>query len=149
MAADLGFSEAVYGFGAGIFFVGYFLLEIPGALIVERWSARLWMSRILITWGICTALVGFARTPGQFYAARFCLGLAEAGFFPGVLVYLTTGFRRATAQAPYPVSSWQFPSRSLLALHFLPCVFRFIGLVWQAGNGCSFCKVYPLSCLGS
>jgi ACS family tartrate transporter-like MFS transporter len=92
MAADLGFSEAVYGFGAGIFFVGYFLLEIPGALIVERWSARLWMSRILITWGICTALVGFAHTPGQFYSARFCLGLAEAGFFPGVLVYLTHWF---------------------------------------------------------
>src|SRR5690349_9781826 len=54
MSADLGFSEAVYGLGAGIFFVGYFLLEIPGALIVERWSARLWISRIMITWGICT-----------------------------------------------------------------------------------------------
>ena len=92
MSADLGFSEAVYGFGAGIFFVGYLLLEIPGALIVERWSARLWMSRILITWGLCTILVGFARTPVQFYGARFCLGLAEAGFFPGVLVYLTHWF---------------------------------------------------------
>jgi MFS family permease len=92
MSADLGFSEAVYGLGAGIFFVGYFLLEIPGALIVERWSARLWISRILITWGICTVLVGFVRTPGQFYSARFCLGLAEAGFFPGVLVYLTHWF---------------------------------------------------------
>src|SRR6202158_2215653 len=76
MAPDLGFSEAVYGAGAGIFFLGYFLLEIPGALIVERWSARLWISRILITWGICTVVVGFVRMPGQFYAARFLLGLA-------------------------------------------------------------------------
>ena len=92
MSADLGFSEAVYGFGAGVFFLGYFLLEIPGALIVERWSARLWISRILITWGICTVLEGFARTPRQFYLARFCLGLAEAGFFPGVIVYLTHWF---------------------------------------------------------
>ncbi len=92
MSADLGFSEAVYGFGAGVFFLGYFLLEIPGALVAERWSARLWMSRILITWGICTVFEGFARTPLQFYIARFCLGLAEAGFFPGVIVYLTHWF---------------------------------------------------------
>ncbi len=92
MSSDLGFSEAVYGFGAGVFFLGYFLLEIPGALAVERWSARLWISRILITWGICTVFEGFARTPLQFYIARFCLGLAEAGFFPGVIVYLTHWF---------------------------------------------------------
>ena len=92
MSADLHFSEAVYGFGAGVFFLGYFLLEIPGAFIVERWSARLWMGRILITWGICTVLEGLARTSLQFYIARFCLGLAEAGFFPGVIVYLTHWF---------------------------------------------------------
>ncbi len=92
MSADLGFSEAVYGFGAGVFFLGYFLLEIPGALLVERWSARIWISRILITWGICTVCEGFARTPTQFCVARFCLGLAEAGFFPGVMVYLTHWF---------------------------------------------------------
>lgn len=92
MSADLGFSEAVYGFGAGIFFLGYFLLEIPGALIIERWSARLYMSRILITWGICTVFEGLVHTPKQFYFARFCLGLAEAGFFPGTLVYLSHWF---------------------------------------------------------
>ena len=92
MSADLGFSEAVYGFGAGVFFLGYFLLEIPGALLVERWSARIWISRILVTWGICTVCEGFARTPAQFCLARFCLGLAEAGFFPGVMVYLTHWF---------------------------------------------------------
>lgn len=104
MSADLGFSEAVYGLGAGVFFVGYFLLEIPGALIVERWSARLWLSRILITWGLCTIWVGFVRTPFQFYAARFCLGLAEAGFFPGGLVYLARWFpqkQRARAMSKF------------------------------------------------
>jgi MFS transporter, ACS family, tartrate transporter len=62
MMADRGFSEAVFGFGAGIFFAGYLLFEIPGALIVERWSARRWMARILITWGLCAVIVGFVRT---------------------------------------------------------------------------------------
>jgi len=65
MLADLKFSEAVFGTGAGIFFLGYFLLEIPGALIVEKWSARLWIARILVTWGICTVLVGFVKTAAQ------------------------------------------------------------------------------------
>src|SRR5712692_10708214 len=92
MVADLKFSEAVFGTGAGIFFLGYFLLEIPGALIVEKWSARLWMARILVTWGLFTVLVGFVKTPLQFYTARFLLGLAEAGFFPGVIIYMTHWF---------------------------------------------------------
>lgn len=92
MMADQGFSEAVFGLGAGIFFVGYLLFEIPGALIVERRSARRWMARILITWGLCAILVGFVKTASQFYAARFLLGVAEGGFFPGVLVYLTHWF---------------------------------------------------------
>jgi MFS transporter, ACS family, tartrate transporter len=94
MSAALGFSEAVFGLGAGIFFVGYLLLEIPSTIIVEKWSARKWISRILISWGLCTVLVGFVRTPGQFYAARFALGVAEAGFFPGIIVYLTHWFPR-------------------------------------------------------
>ena len=92
MSADLGFSEAVFGFGAGIFFLGYFLLEIPGALIVERWSARRWMARILVSWGVFTILVGLVRSHTHFYVARFLLGAAEAGFFPGIIVYLTHWF---------------------------------------------------------
>src|ERR1700730_8613595 len=104
MMADQGFSEAVFGFGAGIFFVGYLLFEIPGALIVERWSARRWMARILITWGVCAVLVGFVRTASQFYVARFFLCLAEGGFFPGIIVYLTHWFcarDRARAMAGF------------------------------------------------
>ena len=92
MVAELGFSEEVFGFGAGVFFVGYFLLEIPGALMVERWSARLWLARILITWGLITVLTGFVKTASQFYMARFLLGLAEASFFPGLIVYVTHWF---------------------------------------------------------
>ncbi len=100
MSRDLSFSDRVFGLGAGIFFVGYVLLEIPGALIVERWSARLWIARIMVTWGIITVFVGFVHTSRQFYAVRFLLGAAEAGFFPGVIVYLTHWFcRRDLAKA--------------------------------------------------
>ena len=94
MSHDLAFSDRVFGFGAGIFFVGYVLLEIPGALIVERWSARRWIARIMISWGIMTAVVGLVHTSREFYAARFFLGAAEAGFFPGIIVYLTHWFRQ-------------------------------------------------------
>ena len=89
MANDLKFSEEVFGLGIGIFFIGYLLLEIPGAILVERWSARKWFARILITWGFISAATAFVRTPMEFYAARFLLGVAEAGFFPGIIVYFT------------------------------------------------------------
>ncbi len=95
------FTEAVIGLGAGIFFLGYFILEIPGTLIVERWSARKWLARIMVTWGIIASLMGFIGLPlfkafhieSQFYSLRFMLGLAEAGFFPGAIVYLSHWFR--------------------------------------------------------
>ncbi|MCL5096857.1 MAG: MFS transporter [Candidatus Omnitrophica bacterium] len=92
MAKDLKFSEEVFGTGFGIFFIGYLFLEIPGALLVERWSARKWFARILVTWGICATLIALVRTPSQFYWARFLLGVAEAGFFPGIIVYFTHWF---------------------------------------------------------
>src|SRR6516162_9550067 len=93
MTRDLNFSPEVYGFGAGIFFIGYFLLEIPGAVLVERWSARAWIARIMITWGIVAVFTGFVHTPRQFYSIRFLLGASEAGFFPGIVVYLSHWFR--------------------------------------------------------
>jgi ACS family tartrate transporter-like MFS transporter len=92
MAQDLGFSEEVFGLGIGIFFLGYLTLEIPGALLVERWSARKWFARILITWGILSAATAFVQTAPQFYLSRFLLGVAEAGFFPGIIVYFTHWF---------------------------------------------------------
>lgn len=94
MEKDLvGFDDKVFGFGMGTcFFLGYFLLEIPGSLLVERWSARKWICRIMVSWGLVAALTAFVTTKWQFYGVRFLLGLAEAGFFPGVLVFVTHWF---------------------------------------------------------
>jgi MFS transporter, ACS family, tartrate transporter len=93
MKGDLGFKDDVIGLGAGIFFVGYFLLEIPGTILVEKWSARGWIGRIMISWGAVAILMGFIHTRNQFYLLRFLLGAAEAGFFPGIIVYFSHWFR--------------------------------------------------------
>jgi len=95
MTHDLHFSDRVFGLGSGIFFVGYLLFEIPGCLIVERWSARKWFARIMVSWGLVTVLMAFIRTPMHFYVVRTLLGAAEAGFFPGIIVYLSHWFRAA------------------------------------------------------
>lgn len=95
MRDDLGFSNSVFGEGVSFFFVGYLLLEIPGALLVEHWSARKWFSRILVTWGLCSMGLALVRVSWHFYLVRFLLGLAEAGFFPGLIVYFTHWFPRA------------------------------------------------------
>jgi MFS family permease len=92
MAADLQLSDAVYGFGAGIFFFGYFIFEIPSNVILHRVGARVWIARIMISWGIISALTMFVTTPTMFYVMRFLLGAAEAGFFPGIILYLTYWF---------------------------------------------------------
>jgi len=89
MLNDLKFSETVYGLGAGIFFIGYFLFEVPSNLIMYRVGARMWIGRIMITWGILAGLMALVRTPTSFYILRFLLGAAEAGFIPGILLYLT------------------------------------------------------------
>lgn len=92
MNADLHFSPAIYGFGAGIFFWGYFLFELPSNLIMARVGARIWIFRIMLSWGLVSMATIFVHTPMQFYAIRFLLGLAEAGFFPGMILYLTYWF---------------------------------------------------------
>jgi ACS family tartrate transporter-like MFS transporter len=89
MQKDLHFSDSIYGLGAGIFFVGYFLLEVPSNLIMERVGARRWIARIMISWGVISASMMFVRTPISFYSLRFLLGLAEAGFYPGIILYIT------------------------------------------------------------
>jgi ACS family tartrate transporter-like MFS transporter len=115
MQQDLGFNDAVIGFGSGIFFLGYLLLDIPGSIIVERWSARKWIARIMVSWGLVAslmALVGtslFGSVPlvTQFYGLRLALGIAEAGFFPGVIVYLSHWYLpedRTRAKAFFMVS---------------------------------------------
>lgn len=92
MSRDLGFNDHVLGMGMGIFFISYVVLQIPGALLVERWSARKMISVTMIAWGALTALTALVHTPNQLYVARFALGAAEAGFFPGVIVYLSHWF---------------------------------------------------------
>jgi len=92
MNRDLGFSAYIYGWGAGIFFFGYFLFEIPSNLILEKIGARIWIARIMITWGIISALTAFVTGPTSFLIVRFLLGAAEAGFFPGMILYFTYWF---------------------------------------------------------
>ena len=92
MNRDLGFSSAVFGFGAGIFFVGYFLFEVPSNVILEKVGARLWIARVMITWGILSAIFAFIKGETSFYVLRFLLGAAEAGFFPGIILYLSYWF---------------------------------------------------------
>jgi D-galactonate transporter len=104
MQEDLGFSETVFGLGAGIFFVGYFLFELPSNLLLNKIGARIWIARIMISWGLVSAAFVYVSTPTQFYFMRFLLGLAEAGFYPGVILYLTYWFpaqRRARIVAVF------------------------------------------------
>lgn len=95
MNEDLGFSAAVYGFGAGIFFAGYALCEVPSNLILARVGARLWITRIMITWGAVSIAMMFVRNSTSFYLLRFLLGVAEAGFFPGIIYFLCNWFPQA------------------------------------------------------
>ena len=100
MNRELAITSQQFGFAAGIFFWGYFLFEIPSNLILHKIGARVWIARILITWGAVATLTGFVQSANQLYIARFALGLAEAGYFPGIVLYLGYWFRqREKAQA--------------------------------------------------
>src|SRR3974390_2678376 len=92
MNKDLGLDAAVYGMAAGAFFWGYFLFEVPSNMILEKIGARIWIARIMITWGIISALTAFVTGPTSFLIIRFLLGAAEAGFFPGMILYFTYWF---------------------------------------------------------
>jgi len=132
MKGDLGLTDSVFGTASGIFFIGYFALQIPGALLVERWSARLLLAITLITWGALTTLTGFVRTPMELFGARFLLGAAEAGFFPGVIVYLSHWFiyqDRATAVARF---------MSAIPIAYIlggPVAARILGIHWLGITG--------------
>ena len=94
MNKDLGLSSQQYGIAAGIFFIGYFLFEVPSNLILHKVGARIWIARILLTWGLVAALTGLVESIHQLYAARVLLGIAEAGYYPGIVLYLTYWFRQ-------------------------------------------------------
>jgi ACS family tartrate transporter-like MFS transporter len=95
MNADIGLSAAAYGFGAGIFFIGYVLFEVPSNVILARVGARVWIARILISWGLLSAAMALVEGPASFFVLRFLLGIAEAGFFPGILYFLSCWFPSA------------------------------------------------------
>jgi len=132
MSADLGFSDRVYGLGVGMFYITYVLFEIPGAVIVERWSARKWIARIMISWGIVTILTGFVHSAGQFYAARFFLGAAESSFFPGMIVYLTHWF---CARDRSRAIACLYAANPAAALIGSPLAGWLLGVRWQSLAG--------------
>ncbi len=132
MSADLGFSDRIYGLGVGVFYVTYVLFEIPGAIIVESWSARKWIARIMISWGIVTVLTAFVRTAGQFYAARFLLGAAESSFFPGMIVYLTHWF---CARDRSRAIACLYAANPAAALIGSPLAGWLLGVHWQSLAG--------------
>ena len=105
MNKDLGLTPEIYGFGAGIFFVGYFLFEVPSNVILARVGARRWICRIMATWGLVSVAAAFMQGPTSFYLLRFLLGLAEAGFAPGMIYYLSLWFPRAV-WARYAAFYW-------------------------------------------
>jgi len=132
MNEDLGLSQAAFGFGAGIFFLGYFLFEVPSNLALHRVGARIWIARIMLTWGIISGAMAFAEGPISFYVLRFMLGVAEAGFFPGIILYLSYWFPgryRAGIIAMFmaavpisialgsPLSSWLLTFDGIWGLH--------------------------------
>ncbi|WOD14601.1 MFS transporter [Paraburkholderia kirstenboschensis] len=137
MSSDLHFSETVYGLGAGIFFIAYFLVEIPSNIILHRVGARLWMARIMITWGLISSGMAFVTTPTAFYVMRFLLGLAEAGFYPGVILYLSYWYpshRRgkmfAAFAAAVPLSGLVGGPLSGLVLHSFNGAMNHAGWQW-------------------
>ncbi|MFA5322483.1 MAG: MFS transporter [Smithella sp.] len=132
MNKALGFSNAVYGFGAGIFFVGYFIMEIPGNLIMTRVGARLWIARILITWGIISGLTALVSTPTQFYLVRFFLGVAEASFFPGIIYYLSTWFRLKDVAKAVAIFMMSLPICNIIAA---PVSTYLLGTAWLGWDG--------------
>ncbi|MDB5839820.1 MAG: Permease of the major facilitator superfamily [Herminiimonas sp.] len=138
MLNDLKFSETVYGLGAGIFFIGYFLFEVPSNIILHRVGARIWIARIMITWGLISAAMIYVTTPATFYILRFFLGVAEAGFFPGIILYLTYWYpahRRARMTALFmsaiPVSGVIGGPLSGWIMKALPGVGGLAGWQWM------------------
>jgi len=137
MNEDLGFSPAVFGFGAGIFFLGYFLFEVPSNLILHKVGARIWIARVMITWGLVSGGMAFVQGTTSFYTLRFLLGVAEAGFFPGIILYLSYWFpsqKRAQvtaifmAAAPISTALGSPVSAALLEMHGL---MGFAGWQWM------------------
>lgn len=162
MLSDLGFSDAVYGLGAGIFFIGYFIFEVPGNIVMPKVGARRWIARIMLSWGVVSALTLFVHTAWQFYLVRFLLGAAEAGFAPGIIWYLANWFparQRGRAMAFFlssipiagvvgaPISGWVLGTFShtpplagwqwLLLIEAIPSILLGFVVLWYLDDSVS------------
>lgn len=138
LEADLGISAAAYGLGAGLFFLAYSLCEVPSNLIMYRVGARLWITRIMVTWGLLSAAMAFVEGPISFYILRVLLGAAEAGLFPGVMLYLTYWFgreQRARANGSFLVAVCS--QTSSVPPSVAHCSDWTACSAGRAGNGCS------------
>ena len=165
MLNDLRFSDTVYGIGAGIFFIGYFLFEVPSNILLHKLGARNWLARIMLTWAVISACFVFVKSPTTFYLLRFLLGVAEAGFAPGVILYLTYWFpaaRRAKALSLFfmaiplagivggPLSGWIMHAfngvhglagwKWLFMLEALPSLFLGVAILFYLDNGIAAAK---------
>ncbi len=159
MNQDLGFTAEIFGWGVGIFFIGYFIFEVPSNLVIEKLGARLWICRIMLTWGLISGAMAFITTPMSFYVLRFLLGAAEAGFAPGMILYLTYWFpaeQRARLYGTYfiaiplasvigaPMSSWllQFDGHMgfqgwqwLFIVEAVPALIAGVAILWLLPDG--------------
>jgi D-galactonate transporter len=160
MLDDLSFSETIYGLGAGMFFIGYVIFEVPSNIVLHRVGARLWIGRIMISWGVVSAAFMFVTTPFAFYALRFLLGVAEAGFYPGIILYLTYWFpsyRRARVVALFmtaipvsgilggPLSGWIMDTFAgwhglagwqwLFVIEAMPAIVLGAATIWYLDDG--------------
>ena len=159
MNADLGFTPEIFGWGVGIFFIGYFIFEVPSNVVIEKVGARLWICRIMLTWGLISGAMAFISTPTSFYVLRFLLGAAEAGFAPGMILYLTYWFpaeQRARLYGTYfvaiplasiigaPLSSWLLTFHGLLGLQgwqwlfiieAVPALLAGVAILWLLPDG--------------
>ena len=141
MNEDLGFTPEVFGFGAGIFFAGYILFEVPSNLALARFGARIWIARIMISWGLVAIAMTVVAGETSFYTLRFALGVAEAGFFPGIILYLTYWFPRAERarivslfMTAVPIATW---SAGLSPARCLACK-DWAGLPGGGGGGSAY-----------
>ncbi len=133
MNAELALSAEVFGLLSGIFFVGYFFFEVPSNILMERYGARIWITRIMITWGIVIGLTGFVQSATHLYILRFLLGVAEAGFFPGIILYLTYWFREKERGRAYSLFLISMPLAGLVGAPFSTWIIDNIG--WFSLSG--------------
>src|SRR5262245_21377345 len=133
MNKELGLSAYVFGWGAGIFFLGYFLFEVPSNVILEKAGARLWIARIMVTWGLVSGAMAFATGPASFLTLRFLLGVAEAGFFPGMILYFTFWFPKAYRARVISALFVAVPGSNALAAVISGAILEMDGILGLAG----------------